>query len=74
MSGVAMAKLDVDEFEHRPAWRRNGMYLPALFIMGVATAILGFLLAIELLLVNGGMSAAHAHCCAAHAGRPRHGG
>lgn len=42
-----MAKLNVDEFENRPAYRRNGMYLPALFIMGIATAVLGFLLAMQ---------------------------
>ena len=42
-----MAKLDVDQFENRPAYRRNGMYLPALFIMGIATAILGFLMAMQ---------------------------
>ena len=44
-----MHSVDPDEFEHRPAYRRNGMYLPALFILGIATAILGYLLAMQTL-------------------------
>jgi peptidoglycan/xylan/chitin deacetylase (PgdA/CDA1 family) len=44
-----MAIVDPEEFARRPAYRRNGMYLPALFIMGVALAILGYLLAMQTL-------------------------
>ena len=44
-----MPSVDPDEFANRPAYRRNGMYLPALFIMGIATAILGYLLAMQTL-------------------------
>jgi peptidoglycan/xylan/chitin deacetylase (PgdA/CDA1 family) len=42
-----MPNVDPDEFAHRPAFRRSGIYLPALFILGVATAILGYLLAMQ---------------------------
>ncbi|MEN9867843.1 MAG: hypothetical protein RL748_3433 [Pseudomonadota bacterium] len=42
-----MSNVDVDEFENRPAYRKSGMYLPALIIMGIATAVLGFLLAMQ---------------------------
>ncbi len=44
-----MGIVDPDEFEHRPAYRKNGMYLPALFIMGIATAVLGYVLAMQTL-------------------------
>jgi peptidoglycan/xylan/chitin deacetylase (PgdA/CDA1 family) len=46
---AAMGIVDPDEFERRPAYRKNGMYLPALFIMGIATAVLGYLLAMQTL-------------------------
>jgi peptidoglycan/xylan/chitin deacetylase (PgdA/CDA1 family) len=45
----AMSNIDADAFEHRPAYRRTGIYLPALFILGIATAILGYLLAMQTL-------------------------
>ena len=42
-----MSNVDPDEFEHRPAYKRNGMYLPALFIVGIATVILGYVLTMQ---------------------------
>ncbi len=44
-----MSNVDPEEFEHRPLYRRNVLYLPALFIVGVATAILGYVLAMQTL-------------------------
>lgn len=42
-----MRSIDPEDFSKRPAWRRVGIYIPSLLLLGVASIVLVYLLAMQ---------------------------